>query len=257
MKRQASEDCFGEPPRSKRKMIYSPNAVPVITDVLNLSFSKHIYAESPYHNKEKGFKLVKLKVSKVNGNPPRILFRRGGEIPGFGIDHTQHLKTYLKFTIGEEAERNAIMNFEKEAIMYARSQKEEWWPNQNITDSQIGDNFMSILTPGKEKKDGSGSWPASLKVHVPTSNSTDCQIVDSSNCIVDLEQLPNKSWACAVVEFPTIYFQNKCGWGFGPKTIRLLQCAPDVDGVPLPGEIDYLSLVKENDVPEEQNDTSS
>lgn len=224
---------------------------PVVVYADDINFDKHI-ALRMYTNKKKGFKMVKLQVSKDNCHPIRIQF---GNVPGyipkkFGVETNKHGKTNLTFSIPCEKEYDAILTMQNKMKEYAKQSKSEWW-NYDITDNQIEDNFFNLITTNrKEKDDGTGLWPGNMKVSIPIDDNgqlSKCHIFDENNKNISLYDLPGRKWDTIVVEISGIYFQNKYSWGFGPKKLRYIKLAPDqrqdIENV----DFENIALAKKSD----------
>jgi len=212
----------------------------------SLEFDKHAFLNPVYNNKAKGFKLVKVHAAKGNPHPLRIKFTNTpGKIPlNFGVDTNPHGKTYLTFAIPCSKEYDAMLRFQEDAKAYAIRHKSEWW-TYPVTDSQIEDNFASLVTPLKEKKEGDGFWPGNMKVHIPLNDdgeAKDCQVLDEDGNPMSFHDLPGRKWESIMIEISGVYFQNRYNWGFGPKTLRLVQAAEDDSGSACIGEVDYLQI---------------
>lgn len=221
-----------------------PGTRPVVVYADELNFKDHAYLNPVYVNKQKGFKLVKVQCSSTNQNPLRIQFASGnGRIPQkFGVDTNTHGKTYLTFAIPCEAEYQALLAFQQCAKEYAKAHKNDWW-TYPVSDSQIEDNFAAIVSVQKER-DGGGHWPANMKVMIPLDEATgepkDCHVMDEDGNTISIQDLPGRKWDKVLIEVSGIYFQNRFNWGFGPKTLRLVQLTEN-DNVE-PSSIDYAAL---------------
>ena len=219
-----------------------------------LDFSNHAFLQPIYINKQKGYRSVKVTKSEHNPSPVLIQFdNKPGRIPAnFGVNTNQHGKTYLTFDIPCDKEYDALVRFQEQAKTYAKAHKEEWW-SCPITDENVNDNFADMVSAKKEKKEGGGFWPGNMKVCIPLDETTgllkDCSVVDEEGKVISVHDLPGRRWEVVMIEIAGIYFQNRFNWGFGPKTLRLVKTAENDRNEYIPGEIDYLELVRHKNEP--------
>lgn len=214
-----------------KRMHVVKNHGPVVLYADELDFKKHVSTRI-FNDKRKGFRLVKLQVSTQNTNPIIIQFGNvKGRIPKkFGVDTNKHGKTNLTFNVPCEKEYSSLLEFQKQMKEFAKQSKSEWW-NYEVTDNQIEDNFYNLITVDrKEKEDGTGLWPGSMKVSIPMKDDGQLQnvtIVDENDEKVSYYDLPGREWDTIIIELSGIFFQNKYSWGFGPKKLRYIKLAPD------------------------------
>jgi hypothetical protein len=244
----------------KARMNKKPKPTPIVQHCEDLSFVTDCHLKPLYTNKEKGFKLVKVQTSLDNPNPLRVQFSSiPGRIPQkFGVDTNQHGKTYLTFAIPCDKEYDAVLKFQEDAKDYAKSHKEEWW-NYPITDGQIEDNFAGLVSARKPKKEGDGFWPGNMKVHIPLDKNGDCDskcsVLNEEGNPISIHELPGRKWDSVMIEIGGVYFQNRFNWGFGPKTLRLVQLADDDSSGYVPTDVDYCDILldkkKKNSSPDE------
>lgn len=216
----------------KRQNKHVSQISPVIVYADELDFHKHVLTRL-CNDKKKGFRMVKLQISHENIHPLRIQFSNiKGRIPKkFGIDTNKHGKTNLTFDIPCEKEYSSVLAFQNDVKSFAKKSKSVWWNNE-ITDCQVDDNFYNLITVDrKEKDDGTGVWPGSMRVSIPMNENGELQnvvIVDENNERMSYYDLPGRQWDTIVIELSGIFFQNKFSWGFGPKKLRYIKLAPDI-----------------------------
>ena len=194
--------------------------------VRDLQFKRDCFLKPPFKH-DKGFKIVKVQTSATSRQPLLVQFSNdGGTIPpSFGVSTNDHGKTYLSFPVPCDKEYEAILAFQKDAIVYAKAHRKEWW-SYDISDSQIEDNFMPIVGARKAKEKSEGEfWPANMKAVIPMNGDGDatCTVKHVAKDAFTVHDLPGCKWRRIMVEFSSVYFQNRYNWGFGPKTLRVVE----------------------------------
>lgn len=230
-------------------MHQTASARAVVVSAEDLDFDKHVHVNNVYVNQQKGFKMVKLQSSPENRCPLLLrLKNKGGRISSmFGVDVTPHGKTNLTIPVPCEKEYASLVSFQEKMIEYAKANKTSWW-NYDVSNNNIEDNFASIVSVPKKKNDSDEFWPSNMKTTIPLNENGDlnnCKIVDMEGNDVSIEDLPGCSWDTVLVEFSSIYFQNRFNWGFGPKTLRLIRVSRETNSKYDPSVVDFMSLVND------------
>ena len=187
---------------------------------------KHFYV-GDVHKGNNGRKYINFQQGKNNRGPVLLQFSGKGKIPAnWGVSTNDYGSTKLTFNVADDAEYNGMKAFEKKLIALAISNKDQWWGKKGITQSQIQDNFYSVVSEKKEKKDGNGHWPGSVKVTIPTNMDTgeasrSCSLRDVQGEKVEVNDISGRHWERIIIQITGIFFTGKYNWGISKKLVKI------------------------------------
>jgi hypothetical protein len=206
-----------------------------VYSIADFSFDNHVAFKKLDNPK---FRMIGIKLKENNG---RVLVQLSSEegcrIPmSFGVQTNNHGTTNLTVDLPDECDD--FKRLQEEILAIAIQNRREWWGKEDISDQSVKENFYSIYTAPKAKKDGNGFWSPSMKMSIPTDKkSGECtaRIRDENKNILTVNHLPGASWTKIILEFGCVYFNGKFGCGVSRK-LKLIEIKDSHDDE----EIDFI-----------------
>lgn len=163
-------------------------------------------------------KIRSFNITDANGDRVLIQLDAGGRIPSkFGVDVTDNGKTYLRLTLPDKAEMNAMLAVPDVVLPKIIAAKDLLW-TKTVSNEAVTKNFNTVFANApQDKGDGTAEcWDGSIKMSVPISDEGSLRrgvsIVDHDGSPVELEQLPGRKYSAAVFELGCVYLLgNKSG----------------------------------------------
>lgn len=169
----------------------------------------------------------------VNGNE-RVLIQldAGGRIPSkFGVDVSDSGKTYLRLTVPDPDELEALNKISSHLMDKVVEGKDTFWPKP-MEEKIVRDNYSStFVSPPSEKNDNSGEfWDGSLKMTVDLTASGSLRpgvsVLDHDGTPVAVADLPGRQYETALFELGCLYVLGQKS-GITKKLVRLQLKQPD------------------------------
>ena len=171
-------------------------------------------------------KIRSFNITDVKGDRVLIQLDAGGRIPSkFGVDVTDNNKTYLRLTLPDKAEMDAMISVPDAVLPKIIAAKDLLW-TKSVSDEAITTNFNRVFANApQEKGDGSTEfWSGSIKMSVPLNEDGSLRkgvsIVDHDQSPIELDQLPGRKYSAAVFELGCVYLLGQRS-GITKKLVKL------------------------------------
>lgn len=191
--------------------------------------AKHVQIS---HTSNAKSKVRSFNITTTNGDRVLLQLDAGGKVPSkFGVDFADGGKTYLRLTIPDKKEMDAMLAVPEAILPQVLTGKDVFWPKK-IADDVIRSNFNRVFANApNEKEDSPGEyWHGSIKMMIPQNDDGSLRkgvsIVDHDGSEVALADLPGRNYSSAIFELGCLYVMGQKS-GITKKLVKLLLVKPD------------------------------